>query len=174
MKKWKSISKKEIFYKYGRGIEEVIYEMPDGREEKFYLNKEVNGAFVFALTRNNMVILVKQFRPGPNDFTLEVPVGGIDNDEKPIDAAKRELLEETGYLSDKIESIGWVYRSVYGNAKNYFFLARNCHKVCEQNLDKNEEIEVILKTVEEFKEHLNKSPHANIMGYRALEYLGLL
>ena len=174
MKKWKSISKKEVFYKYGRGIEEVIYLMPDGREEKYYLNKEVEGAFVFAITKDNMVVLVKQFRPGPNDFTLEVPVGAVDKGEKPIDTAKRELLEETGYDFGSIESLGEVYRSMYGSAKNHLFLARDCQKVCAQNLDKNEEIEVVLKSVDEFRKYLIKNPYANIIGYRALDYLGLL
>ncbi len=176
MKKWKKIYSKEVFYKYGRGIEEVIFEMPDKREEKFYLHKEVDAAFVFALTKDNEVILVKQFRPGPENFTLEVPVGAVDEGEECIIAGGRELLEETGYKFNTIEHMTSVYRSVYGKAQNHLFVAKDCELVAPQNLDKNEDIEVVLQSVSEFKDNIKniRCSHTIAMSYYTLNYLGLL
>lgn len=176
MKKWKKISSKEIFYKYGRGIEEVVFEMPDSRMEKFYLHKEVDGAFVFALTKENQVILVKQFRPGLEDFTLEIPVGGVEENEKPIVAGGRELLEETGYKFGTIKHITSVYRSVYGSAKDHLFIAKDCEFINEQNFDENEEIEVILQSISEFRNNLKNGRCSAVlsMSYSALNYLNFL
>ncbi len=176
MKKWKSLEKKEIFCKYGRGIEEVVFEMPDKTKEKYYLHKENDGALVFALTKDNEVIIVKQFRPGPEKIMLEIPAGSVDKGEKFIESAKRELLEETGYKSNDVEYVTSLYKSVYSNAQNHLFIAKNCELVASQNLDRYEDIEVILQTLPKFREELKKRTCSTIvsMSYCALDYLNLL
>src|SRR3989304_5703220 len=59
-------------------------------------------ANVLALTRNNEAVLVKQYRHGVRDILLELPGGIVDDDENPLDAVRRELLEETGYSTSNI------------------------------------------------------------------------
>ena len=67
-----------------------------------YLDKSHAVCFVLFNETKEKVILVKQFRPGPKDYTLEVVAGLIDAGEDPRTAAFRELREETGYTEEDI------------------------------------------------------------------------
>ena len=77
--------------------------------------------------------------------------------ENPIDAAKRELLEETGYESDDFIYLGSYYQDQgCSSAYNYYYIARNCKKVRSQKLDKDEFIKYILVTSDELQELFNE------------------
>lgn len=97
MENWKELSRNEVFSKYGRAIEKVDFEMPDGSTADFYVKREGPAAVTLALTPDNKVILVEEFRPGPMKILFEMPGGYVDAGEDPIESGKRELLEETGY-----------------------------------------------------------------------------
>ena len=118
---------------------------PDnGTEIEFLLVRGLNWVNVIALTPENEVILVKQYRPGVEKYTLELPGGCIEKDEDVKSAALREFSEETGYSSDDLEEIGVVNANpAMYNMRNYFYVARNCRKVGEQNLDSDEDVDVI-------------------------------
>ena len=77
---------------------------------------------VVALTQNDELVLVRQYRPAVEERTLELPSGHVDPGETPIAAAARELMEETGYVADKIEEIG-VVRPDTGRLSNRRFSA---------------------------------------------------
>ena len=74
-KKWKALSRETIFQKYGREIEKVMFRLPDGTESDFYIKKEGPANCVLALTKDNQVILAKQYRPGPDEIVLELQSG---------------------------------------------------------------------------------------------------
>ena len=98
---------------------------------------------VLALTPENDIILVEQYRFGTEKHSLE-PAGGVcDPGETPLETAKRELLEETGYSSAEWHSLGKV-ASNPAMQTNYThtLLARNCVKTGDQNLDESERITV--------------------------------
>ena len=71
------------FQKFSRKIEKVAFEMPDGKETDFYIKKEGPAASILALTEDNKVILVKQYRPGPQEILMELPGGYVEQSEKP-------------------------------------------------------------------------------------------
>jgi len=124
---------------------------------------------VFSLTEDNKVILVKQHRIGRDQITLEVPAGAIDEGEAPEEAAKRELLEETGYLCDNIiflKKIA-VNPAVQDNVC-YFYLALDCKDVKKNDLDPAEEIDVVLKTREEVFDFINNDTVDNSLAYLSL------
>jgi 8-oxo-dGTP pyrophosphatase MutT (NUDIX family) len=83
---------------------------------------------------------------------LEIPAGIMDEeDETPMWAAQRELLEETGYTSDQFVEIGKVYPNpATHNNLTYSFLALDAEQVSQQSLDETEEIEVSLIPFDEF------------------------
>lgn len=102
------------------------------------------AVFVFPITDRGTVVLIKQFRIVQNKFVIEIPAGVCDKGgEVPEDTARRELLEETGYVAGNLVRI----RTPRGAAAairgvNHVFIATGAHKVAEQALDDTENIEV--------------------------------
>jgi len=110
-------------------------------------------ASVLALTKNGEVVLVKQYRHGICDVLWEFPGGVVEDGEDPMEGAKRELLEETGYAATTLIPVGRLYPNpaLQTNAL-YCFLALDVEKVGEQNLDAGEDIEVGLLPLDELIE----------------------
>ena len=79
------------------------------------------GAVMAALTEDKKLIMVRQYRKPAGKVILEVPAGKIDPGEKPMDAAIRELKEETGYTASKVELMTEFYPSV-GNSEEKLYL----------------------------------------------------
>ncbi|NND04789.1 MAG: NUDIX hydrolase [Saprospiraceae bacterium] len=98
---------------------------------------------VVALTPAKALILVDQFRFGINEVISELPAGLIDDGEEPLEAAKRELLEETGYVADR-----WIYAGssylnpAYVNNKCHHYLALNAVRISDPKLDSTEDVSV--------------------------------
>ncbi|WP_282204258.1 NUDIX domain-containing protein [Kitasatospora fiedleri] len=94
---WREITSETAFTKYGRSVEKVAFELPDGSKNDFYLKCERPAAAVLALTPDRQVILARQFRPGPRRILHELPGGFVEPATDPAATAAAELLEETGY-----------------------------------------------------------------------------
>jgi ADP-ribose pyrophosphatase len=110
-------------------------------------------ANVVAFTKNNEVVLVKQYRHGICDALLEFPGGVVEDGEDPLDGAKRELLEETGYSASRLIQVGQIYPNPALQTNTlHCFLALDAEKVGEQNLDAGEDIEVHLVPLDELVE----------------------
>jgi 8-oxo-dGTP pyrophosphatase MutT (NUDIX family) len=79
-----------------------------GETKRFSLIECVDWVNVIALTGDDRVVLIRQFRPGTNDVCIEIPGGMVDPGESPAAAAARELAEETGYTSQRWRTLGQV------------------------------------------------------------------
>lgn len=124
--------------------------LPDGRLAE-YVTKEKEGSrsgAVVALTKDNKVILAKQFRVGPEKVMHELPGGGIEKGEDPLVGVGRELEEETGYTAGSIEPLGTIYKDAYTNCIWHYFIAYDCEPSDSgQKLDDTEFIEIELVSI---------------------------
>lgn len=174
IKKWEELSREIAFQKYSRKIEKVIFRLPNGEESDFYLKKEGPASCILAITKDNKVILAKQFRPGPNEVLNELPGGYIDKGESPEQAAERELFEETGYKG-KVQLVTTVFDCAYSTMNRYCLVVTDCEKIAETKNTDSEITEVELLSLPEFRELLRSGKMTDVeVGYLGLDYLGLL
>lgn len=165
---WEAIKISHLVEDKWIDFREVDYRLPDGKIGPPYYNySRKDYVIVVATDESGRFICVKQFRHGIREVTTEFPAGGIETGElslyvksgkpenfkaKAFEAAKRELQEETGYVSDDWEFMIAVPSNAT-MADNYAFIyrARNCKKVSAQELDDTEFINVYLMTDEELE-----------------------
>ena len=129
------------------------YRLPDDRViGPVYIMEYGPWVNIIALTPAQEVVLVKQYRPGLGRTILEVPGGAADHEDlSPLVAAKRELLEETGYAStDFIETGTVAPNPAIQDNLMHCFLARNVVRVREPSLDATEHLDVVLLPLDEF------------------------
>ncbi len=156
MNPWKALKRSLHPHSPFLTIEDVLFELPDGREATYSLTHVGKAVCLLALTRNQEVILARQFRPGPNRMLDELPGGYVDQGEAPEQTANRELLEETGYAAGSLIALGRFLEGAYSTIDIHGFLALNCELRTDQKLDANEFIEVVLKPLPEFLKQLRK------------------
>lgn len=138
-----------------------------------WLNEGSRAAGVIALTKDKQVIVTRQYRQGPERMMDEIPGGGVNAAEDPDVGAKRELLEETGYIPGRLLFLGVNSRDAYTNGKWYYYLATDCELSPEgQRLDVDEEIEVRLTSIDDLisnakNDHMS-DPAAVLMAYDEL------
>ncbi|MCK5672754.1 MAG: NUDIX hydrolase [Spirochaetales bacterium] len=116
-------------------------------------------------------LMVEQYRHGNDEITLEFPAGMIDQGELPIDAAGRELLEETGYETGGLIEIGAVSPNpAFMNNISYTFIARDLNYLGDQNLDKDEFIHFHLIPCIQVIEEMGTGVYSNGVMMMALAY----
>ena len=125
-------------------------------EHDFYVLDGSDWINVIPVTPEGRIVLVEQYRHGIEAFTLEIPGGAIDpRDASPRDAARRELLEETGYTAEAWESLGFVYPNpAIQSNRCHAFVARGCRRAAEPALDPGEDITILEADPAEIREML--------------------
>ena len=107
-------------------------------------------ANVMALTKNGEAVMIQQYRHGVRDVLWEFPGGVVEDGEDPLEGAKRELLEETGYTASKWIEVARLYPNPALQTNTlYGYLALDAEKVGGQYLDAGEDIEVYLLPLED-------------------------
>ena len=125
-------------------------ELPNGLVlDPFYVVHENEWVHVFAVDAENQVLVVRQYRYAANITCLELPGGVVDPGEEPLVAAKRELMEETGYSSPEWELVGSMFANPARQTNRvHIFIARNAKVESQQQLDASEAIECMLLPIQ--------------------------
>ncbi|WP_409327769.1 NUDIX hydrolase [Staphylococcus pseudoxylosus] len=167
----KTIHKTSIYQGSIIDLEVHDVELPDGKTSKRELVYHNGAVAVCALTPENKVLLVKQFRKPAEKPLLEIPAGKLEIDEVRAEAAKRELEEETGYIADDLELITEMYGSPgFSNEKISIYLAKDL-KIGQMNLDDDEFIELEQYSLLEVKDMLKNKELEDAKTIVALQHL---
>jgi 8-oxo-dGTP pyrophosphatase MutT (NUDIX family) len=148
--------------------------LPDGAvKEAYYVLERPDAAIIFPLTKEGEVVLVRQFRPPLDRMELGLPAGLVEDGESPEAAARRELLEETGYSGGEWEALGSLASSP--SLKDnwaYLFLARGVEETAPPDLDEHELVEVTKVPVERMLDLIQAGEIVSSSGVAAI-MLGL-
>ena len=116
----------------------------------FFLINPPDWVNVVAVTPEHELVLVRQFRFGTNDISLELPGGVMEAGEEPILAATRELAEETGYVGERARLLGAIHPNpAMQTNRCHLVLVENARRTQELAWDPNEEFEILTRPVEE-------------------------
>jgi len=129
----------------------AIYRHPDReKEQDFIVINAPDWVNVVALTPGRHLVLVRQFRYGTNDFSLEIPGGVIDAGEDAVAAGVRELREESGYVGTSARLLGTVHPNpAMQSNRCHLVFVENARPVADLEWDPDEEFEIMTKPVEE-------------------------
>ena len=143
MKKFKILSRKMIVDEPFCHIERQKVELPDGKTTDWFLKKSNDAVIIVPVLKTGKILLQKNYKHGSGEVVTEFPAGLVDKGETPQVTAARELLEETGFSAETFKKVGEVFADPTGSSMRYhFFIAENCEKVADQNLETGEQIEV--------------------------------
>ncbi len=143
LKPEKQLATKQIYHGRAVNIRVDTVEKADGRKTTREVVEHSDCIAVVAIDEQDNIILVRQFRHPVDQFLLEIPAGGIDPGEEPIDSVRRELQEEIGYFPRKIEKLGGFYAIPgYGTEYLHCFLGTDLVPACLVAED-TDEIELV-------------------------------
>ena len=164
---WEEIRMEHLIQDEWIDFRKSAYRFPDGKVfEPFYSYSRRDYVIIVASDTEGQYLCVRQFRQGIKKVTTEFPAGGIErqggrqyghdsgvSSEDAFEAARRELREETGYVSDEWEHLLTVpSNATIADNYAYLYVARNCHRVSEQSLDETEFLKVRKHTANEIEE----------------------
>lgn len=131
MRPWKTLARRVLLSRLPwLEVGDERIELPDGRViDEFLWVRTREFAIVAAITPDGQVVLERSYKHGPRHVAVALPAGYLEESESPIDTARRELLEETGYEADEWKSLGsFTVDGNYGVSVAHAFLATNAQR----------------------------------------------
>ena len=154
--KWKVLRSEYLFRRPWLTVRRDEVELPGGqRNPEYYVLEYPDWVNVIAITEDGKFVMEKQYRHGLGETGYEICAGVIESGETPLEAARRELLEETGYAGGQwSEEMLLSGNPSTTNNLSHCFVARGVRKVSGQHLDRTEDIVPVLMDREQVRELL--------------------
>lgn len=151
MKKWKTIKSEYLFRRPWLTARLDQIALPDGRIiPEYYVLEYPDWVNVIAITRDGQFVMERQFRYAAQMDSIELPCGVAEQGEDPLEAARRELMEETGYGGGTWTKLMTIYANPGSlNNPTHCFLAEGVEKCSAPKLDATEELTVELMSREQ-------------------------
>lgn len=178
LKKWKVLQSSIVFNNLWCKVRQDKIELPNGKIiDDFFVNIRPEITLIVAVTQQQELILVRQYRHGVGEILLELPGGGFNPEIESAEvAAMRELQEETGYITQQVTQLAILYDNpVKDTNKINLFLATDVRDSGQQNWDVTEDVEVVLVPLDEVRNKITKGEicvSGSVTGiFLALDYL---
>ncbi len=156
--KWKILESKSLFSSGLFNLRSDRCELPDGRvNPRYFVLDFPDWVNILPITKTGEVILIKQYRHASGLVHLEIPGGSLDPklNESVLEAARREMLEETGYDSDQIIDVGSHYPNpALQSNRVHTFLALNAEVKQGTDFDEFEDIELVVCDLKQLKKSI--------------------
>lgn len=175
IKKWKILESEYLIKRPWLTARRDKVQLPDGTvHPEHYILEYPTWVNVIAITPEGKFLMVEQYRHGLQDVFTELVAGVAETGEIPLEAARRELLEETGYGNGEWQQFSVLSQNPSTtNNLTYTFIARNVEKISGQNLDATEDIAVKLLSEEEVRKLLDKDMKQALMAAPLWKYFAL-
>ena len=170
---WKILSSEYLFNDLWFKVRKDICETPQGKIiNPYYVYEFPTWVTAFALTGDNKVVMVHQYRHALGEVCIELPGGCVDDTDKSLqDAIARELMEETGYSFSSFEYLGKISANPSTNNNlMHMFMAKGGKKIAEPQLDGNEELEVKPYSIDEVKQMVKENKIVQSMHVTCIMY----
>ena len=158
--KWKTLSSEQLFNDRWFKVRKEVCETPQGKiVDPYYVYDFPTWVGAVPVTEDGKIVMVRQYRHALGETCIEIPGGCVDDTDADFkEAVARELLEETGYIFSDYKYLGKISPNPSTNSNLlHMFLATGGKKIAEQQLDENEEIEIVLLTIDELKQLIKEN-----------------
>lgn len=155
-KSWKILKSEYISKRPWMTARKDCVELPDGRvNPEYWILEYPDWVNVIAITKDGQMLMERQYRHGLGRTCYELPCGVVEEGEPPLEAAKRELMEETGFGGGEWQEIMTLTANASAmNNLSHTFLAIGVEKQGEQSLDDTEDLEVFIMPQEKVRQLL--------------------
>jgi 8-oxo-dGTP pyrophosphatase MutT (NUDIX family) len=157
-KRWKRVSSAMALDEKWFRVRKDVVELPNGKiMYDYFLWLSGDVAMVVPVTADGEMILVRQYKYGADEMLVEFPAGYVEKGEEPEIGAIRELEEETGYSAEKLELLAEFSSSpTKSDGRTFIYLARDAVRNRETNPDISEDIEILVKPIDEVEKMIEK------------------
>jgi ADP-ribose pyrophosphatase len=174
VEEWRCVEERVVHESIRRFLVRT-YAVPDGTTQEVAIADQPPGVAVLALTPEGAVVLVRQFRPGPGRLMLDLPSGFVEGGEAVVDAARRELKEETGFEAESVRALGRTSPDAYGTEVRHVVVATGCRRTGTQDTDPGEDTDVVVVALDDLRRRLRHDELCTVdAAYLALDAMGLL